>query len=96
MSITLSDFCKENQWMCFNQSETRFACGGHVCDRIEPKGTIFIGDLPYMLPTKLWFIWPSCFKGDDTHVHPTEPLVCVLPLTLPVIDLYQVIYAVTN
>jgi hypothetical protein len=29
------------------------------------KCTIFIDDLPRMLPTKFWFIWPSGFRGDD-------------------------------
>ena len=48
-----------------DQSETRIACGGHFCKRIEPKWTTFIEDLPYMLPTKFWFIWPSSFRGED-------------------------------
>jgi hypothetical protein len=47
-----------------DQSETRIACGGHFCKRIEPKWTTFIEDLPYMLPTKFWFIWPSGFRGE--------------------------------
>ena len=29
-----------------NQSETRIACGGHVCQRIGTKCAIFIEDLP--------------------------------------------------
>jgi hypothetical protein len=29
-----------------NQSETRMACGGHVCKRIGTKWAIFIEDLP--------------------------------------------------
>jgi hypothetical protein len=28
-----------------NQSETRIACGGHVCQRIGTKGAIFIEDM---------------------------------------------------
>ena len=31
----------------------------------EPKWTIFIEDLPYMLPTKFQFIWQSGFRGED-------------------------------
>jgi hypothetical protein len=27
--------------------------------------TFFIDDLPMMLPTKFWFIWPSVFRGED-------------------------------
>jgi hypothetical protein len=30
-----------------NQSETRIACGGHVCYRIWTKLAIFIDDLPW-------------------------------------------------
>ena len=48
-----------------NQSETRMACGGHVCKRIGNKLAIFIEDLPRMFPTKFRFIWPSGFKGED-------------------------------
>jgi hypothetical protein len=33
------------------QSETRIACGGHVCERIRTNCAFFIEDLPYMLPT---------------------------------------------
>jgi hypothetical protein len=29
-----------------NQSETRIACGGHVCKRIGMKLAIFIEDIP--------------------------------------------------
>jgi ribosomal protein L32E len=47
-----------------NQLETRIVCGGHVCKRIGTKLTIFIEDLPRMLPTKFRFIWPSGFRGE--------------------------------
>ena len=47
------------------QSETRMACGGHVCKRIGMKWEIFIEDLPRLLPTKFWFIWPGSFRGED-------------------------------
>jgi hypothetical protein len=48
-----------------NQSETRMACGGHVCKWIRTKWAVFIEYLPRMLPTKFWFIWPSGFRGED-------------------------------
>jgi hypothetical protein len=48
-----------------NQSETRIACGGHVCKRIGTKLAISTEDLPMMLPTKIRFIWPSGFRGED-------------------------------
>jgi hypothetical protein len=37
-----------------NQLETGIACGGHV-----------IEDLPYIVPTKLRFIWLSSFRKED-------------------------------
>jgi hypothetical protein len=48
-----------------NQSETRIACGGHVCQRIGTKLAIFIKDFPRMLPTTFQFTWPSVFRGED-------------------------------
>ena len=42
-----------------NQSKTRMACGGYVCWRIGTKWAIFIENVPMMLPTKFWFIWPG-------------------------------------
>jgi hypothetical protein len=51
-------------FLVINQSETKIACGGHACFHIKTKWAIFIGDFPYMLPTKFWFIWPSGFRGD--------------------------------
>ena len=48
-----------------NQSETRIACCGHVCERIGTKWALFIKGLPWMLPTKFRSIWPSGFRGDD-------------------------------
>jgi hypothetical protein len=48
-----------------NQSETRIACGGHVCKRIGTKLAIFIEDIPMMLPTKFHFIWLRSFRGED-------------------------------
>ena len=56
---------EEKIFLEINQSETRTACGGHVCKRIGIKWAIFIEDLPKMLPTKFWFIWTSCFRGED-------------------------------
>jgi hypothetical protein len=35
-----------------DQSETKIACGGHVCERIGTKWAILIKGLPRMLPTK--------------------------------------------
>jgi hypothetical protein len=48
-----------------DQSGTRIACGGNVCQRIGTKLAIFIEDLPWMFPTKFRFIWPSGFRGED-------------------------------
>ena len=45
--------------------KTKITYCGHVCKRINPKSTIAIEDLPYMLSTKFRFIWPSGFRGED-------------------------------
>jgi hypothetical protein len=36
----------EEKILKINQSETRIACGGHVCKRIRAKCAIFIENLP--------------------------------------------------
>jgi hypothetical protein len=56
---------REEDFLEINQSETRIAFGGHVCQRIGTKLANFIKDFPRMLPTKFRFIWPSSFRGDD-------------------------------
>jgi hypothetical protein len=38
---------REEEFFLIDQSETRIACGGHVCKRIGTKCAIFIEDLPY-------------------------------------------------
>jgi hypothetical protein len=43
---------REEEFLEINQSETRIAFGGHVCQRIETKLAFFIKDFPMMLPTK--------------------------------------------
>jgi hypothetical protein len=47
-----------------NQSETRIAFGGHVCQRIGTKLAIFIKDFPRILPTKFRFIWRKVIYKD--------------------------------
>ena len=54
-----SGFREEDFFLEINQSETRIAFGCHACQRIRTKWAIFIKDLPRMLPTKFWSIWPS-------------------------------------
>jgi hypothetical protein len=56
---------QRRRFLEIDQSETRIACGGHVCQWIGTKGALFIEDLPRMLPTKFRFIWPSGFRGED-------------------------------
>ena len=51
-----------------DQSETRIACGGHVCKWIGAKWVILIKDLPYMLPTKFRLISLGNFKEEDLPV----------------------------
>ena len=31
----------------------------------QNEQSIYIEDLPYVLPTKIWLIWPSGFRGKD-------------------------------
>ena len=62
--ISQSGF-REEDFLEINQSETRIACGGHVCERIGSKLAIFIKGLLRILPTKLRSIWPSRFRGED-------------------------------
>jgi hypothetical protein len=45
-----------------NQSETRIAFGGHVCQRIGIKLVFFIKDFPRMLPTKFRFMFSQMTK----------------------------------
>ena len=56
---------REEDFLEINQSETRIAFGGHVCQRTETKLAVFIKDFPGMLPTEFRFIWPSGFRRDD-------------------------------
>jgi hypothetical protein len=65
LCYSLAKQLQRKSFLEINQSETRIACGGHVCKRIGTKLAVFIEDLPRMLPTKFRFIWPSGFRGDD-------------------------------
>jgi hypothetical protein len=58
--IWLGSFRGED-FLDIDQSETRIACGGHVCYPIGTKSTIFIEDIP----AKFRLIWPSSFRGGD-------------------------------
>jgi hypothetical protein len=62
---------REEDFLEINQSETRIAFGGHVCQRIGTKLAIFIKDFPRMLPTKFRFIWNKIFFSETTW--PNEP-----------------------
>jgi hypothetical protein len=53
---------QRKRFLEIDQSETRIACGGHVCAWIATKLTLFIENRPYMLPTKFRFIW---LRGED-------------------------------
>ena len=52
---------------CFRNQpiKNKMACGNHVCTQIGTKWAIFIEDIPWMLPTKFWFIKPGGFRGED-------------------------------
>ena len=57
-------FRGEDFWN-ISQSETRIACGGHICSPIGTKWGNFVKDLPQMLPVKFGSIWPCGFRGED-------------------------------
>jgi hypothetical protein len=63
--IHLAKRFRGDDFLEINQSEIRFACGGHVCLRIGTKWAILIKGHPRMLPTKFRSIWPSGFRRDD-------------------------------
>ena len=65
VSVHLAKQFQRRRFLEINQPETRIAHGSHVCKRIGTKWAIFIEDLPRMLPTKFWFIWPGGFRGED-------------------------------
>jgi hypothetical protein len=64
VSVHLAKRFQRRRFLEINRSETRIACGDHVCSRIGSKWAISIEDLPYMLPTKFRFIWKSGFIGE--------------------------------
>ena len=64
-SVHLAKLFQSRRLLEIDQSETRIACGGHVSKWIRTKWAVFIQNLPYMLPTKFWFIWTSGFRGED-------------------------------
>ena len=52
VSVHLVKRLQRRRFLEIDQSETRMACGGHVYKQMGIKCTIFIDDLPRMLPIK--------------------------------------------
>jgi hypothetical protein len=50
VSVHLAKQFQRRRCLEIVQSETRIACGGHVCQRIETKWAIFIVELPINTP----------------------------------------------
>jgi hypothetical protein len=46
VSVHLAQWFQKRRFFKIGQSETRIACGGHVCKWIRTKLAIFIEDLP--------------------------------------------------
>ena len=65
VSVHLAKQFQRRRFLEIDQSETRMACGGHVCSRIGPNWAIFIKDHPRIFPTKFQFIWQSSFRVED-------------------------------
>jgi hypothetical protein len=72
VSVYLAKRFQRRRLKKIGQSETRIACVGHVCQWIETKWAIFIENLPRMLPTKFWFIWPGGFTEDFLEINQSE------------------------
>ena len=68
--VHLAKRFQRKRFLEIDQSETRIACGGHVCTWIGTKLTLFIEDLPRMLPTKFRFIWPSVSEEKNFQNQP--------------------------
>ena len=51
VSVHFAKQFQRRRFLEIDLSETRIACGGHVCKRIGTKWPIFIEDIPMMLPT---------------------------------------------
>jgi hypothetical protein len=75
--VHLARLFQRRRFLKIGQSETRLACGGHICKWIGTKCTIFIEELPYMLPTKLRFIWLSSFRKDFFRNQPIRNKNCL-------------------
>ena len=63
-SILPCSFSGEDFWN-IGQSETRIACGGHICSLIRTKWGSFVEDLPQMFHALFSSIWPGNFRGED-------------------------------
>jgi hypothetical protein len=70
-SIWPSGF-RGDDFLEINQSQTRIACGGHVCKQIGTKWAVFIKDIPRMIPTKFRFIWLSGYREDFLEITQSE------------------------
>jgi hypothetical protein len=46
VSVHLAKQFQRRRFLEIDQSETRIACGGHVCERIGTKSAFSIEDLP--------------------------------------------------
>jgi len=66
VSVHLAKQFQRRRFLEIDQPETRITYGSHVCKRIGTKLALFIKHLPYMFPTKFWFIWLSSFRGEDS------------------------------
>ena len=65
VSVHLAKRFQRRRFLEIDKSETRIACGNHVCNWIGMKWAVFIEDLPRMLPTKFRLIGPCGFRGEE-------------------------------
>ena len=55
----------KEDFFLIGQSQTRIAYGSHISFMIGMKYGHFVQDLPYIVTTRLQFIKPPSFRGED-------------------------------
>ena len=65
VSVHLAKRFQRRRLLEIGQSETRIACGGHVCKQVGTKRAILLENLLYIFPIKIRFTWQSGFRVED-------------------------------
>ena len=65
VSVHLAKRFQRRRLLEIGQSQTRIACGGHVCKQVGTKRAILLENLLQIFPIKSWFTWQSGFRVED-------------------------------